>query len=112
MLVCHCFKVSDRVIIKLVKEKLISSVEELKEYTRAGQGCGGCKPHLLKMISEHKTSPYSLLPICDKCKVGPILDGMSFCQICESFDIPENIEFVAESDLLSEEMKEHERSSK
>ena len=37
-------------------------------------------------MSEEKTLPYSILPICPHCSKGPLLDGNRLCQVCQSVE--------------------------
>lgn len=50
--ICKCFGVTDAKIIKAIKEHNIQTVEEVTNYTKAGGGCGKCKPDIEKLLKE------------------------------------------------------------
>lgn len=51
-IICKCFSVTDRKIIRAIKENNLRTVEEVTNYTKAGGGCGGCKDDIEKLIKE------------------------------------------------------------
>lgn len=51
-IICKCFSVTDRKIIRAIKENNLKSVEEVTNYTKAGGGCGKCKAEIEKLIKE------------------------------------------------------------
>lgn len=51
-IVCKCFGVTDRKIIRVIKENNLKTVEEVTYYTKAGGGCGKCKPEIEKLLKE------------------------------------------------------------
>lgn len=60
--VCKCFGVTDREIIKAVQENDLKTVEQVTYYTKAGGGCGHCHPKIEALIAEarkemEKTKP-------------------------------------------------------
>lgn len=50
--ICKCFSVTDKKIIRTIKENNLRSVEEVTNYTKAGGGCGKCKPEIEKLLKE------------------------------------------------------------
>ena len=48
--VCECFGVTDTEIRRVVKENRLRSVEDVTNYTKAGGGCGKCRPKIQKII--------------------------------------------------------------
>ena len=48
--ICHCMGVNKSEIVKAIKEKGITTVEEIHEHTTAGTGCGGCIPDLENIL--------------------------------------------------------------
>jgi len=51
-IVCKCFGVTDKKIIRAIKENNLRTVEEVTNYTKAGGGCGKCKPEIEKLLQE------------------------------------------------------------
>jgi NifU-like protein len=51
-IVCKCFSVTDKKIIRSIKENNLRTVEEVTNYTKAGGGCGKCKPEIEKLLKE------------------------------------------------------------
>jgi len=49
MIVCHCFRVSDREIRSCVREGACS-VSDVGQACDAGQGCGGCRPEIASIL--------------------------------------------------------------
>jgi len=51
-IICKCFSVTDKKIIRAIKENNLRTVEEITHYTKAGGGCGKCKPEIQKLLNE------------------------------------------------------------
>lgn len=51
-IVCKCFSVTDKKIIRAIKENNLKTVEDVTNYTKAGGGCGKCKPEIEKLLEE------------------------------------------------------------
>lgn len=51
-IVCKCFSVTDKKIIRSIKENGLRTVEQVTNYTKAGGGCGNCKPEIEKLLKE------------------------------------------------------------
>jgi NifU-like protein len=49
-IVCKCFGVTDREIIKAIRENDLKTVEQVTYYTKAGGGCGQCHPKIEAII--------------------------------------------------------------
>jgi NifU-like protein len=49
-IICKCFGVTDREIIKAVRENNLATVEQVTYYTKAGGGCGQCHPKIEAII--------------------------------------------------------------
>lgn len=49
--VCTCFGVTEPEIERAIRENNLSTVEQVTNYTKAGGGCGNCKPELAKIIA-------------------------------------------------------------
>jgi NifU-like protein len=50
-LICKCFGVTDAEIEKVVKVNRLTTVEEITQFTKAGGGCGQCKPRLEELLA-------------------------------------------------------------
>lgn len=50
--VCKCFGVTDEEIKRVVRENRLKTVEDVTHYTKAGGGCGQCKPEIEKLLNE------------------------------------------------------------
>jgi bacterioferritin-associated ferredoxin len=69
MIVCHCFRVSDREIRSCARQGACS-VGEVGQACDAGTGCGGCRPEIASILEseQHQVAsarrPYApVLPI-------------------------------------------------
>src|SRR4030043_714820 len=51
-IVCKCFGVTDREIIKAIQENDLRTVEQVTYYTKAGGGCGQCHPKIEAIIEK------------------------------------------------------------
>jgi bacterioferritin-associated ferredoxin len=56
MIVCHCFRVSDREIRKCAQEGA-RTVCEVGRECGAGAGCGGCRPAIAQILDAHEEAP-------------------------------------------------------
>jgi NifU-like protein len=61
-IVCKCFGVTDREIIKAIQENDLKTVEQVTYYTKAGGGCAKCHPKIEALIEKvrkemKKTAP-------------------------------------------------------
>ena len=50
--ICNCFGVTDREIIKAIRENDLKTVEQVTYYTKAGGGCGQCHPKIEAIIEK------------------------------------------------------------
>jgi NifU-like protein len=51
-IICKCFSVTDKKIIRAIKENKLRTVDEVTHYTKAGGGCGKCRPEIEKLLKE------------------------------------------------------------
>ncbi len=49
-IICKCFKVTDTVIEKVIKENDLSTIDQVTHYTKAGGGCKSCHPDIQEII--------------------------------------------------------------
>lgn len=54
-IVCKCFGVTDREIIKAIRENNLKTVEQVTYYTKAGGGCAQCHPKIEALIKKVRT---------------------------------------------------------
>ena len=50
--VCNCFGVSGEEIERVARENGLTTVEQVTNYTKAGGGCGKCKPDIAKILEK------------------------------------------------------------
>ena len=50
--ICNCFGVTDREIVKAIRENDLKTVEQVTYYTKAGGGCGQCHPKIEALIEK------------------------------------------------------------
>jgi len=50
--ICKCFEVTDKKIIRVIKENNLKTVEDVTNYTKAGGGCGKCKSEIEQLLKE------------------------------------------------------------
>jgi len=50
-IVCQCFGITDREILRAIKENSLTTVEQVKNYTKAGGGCETCHPKIEALIA-------------------------------------------------------------
>jgi NifU-like protein len=51
-LVCKCFNVTEEKIRKVAIENHLTTVDEITDYTKAGGGCGECKPEIEAILRD------------------------------------------------------------
>jgi len=52
VVVCKCFGITDHEIKHVVRENKLTTVDEVTNYTKAGGGCGQCRPAIEALVSE------------------------------------------------------------
>jgi NifU-like protein len=52
--VCNCFGITEEEIERIVREDNLTTVEEVTNFTKAGGGCGACKPDIEEIIDRIK----------------------------------------------------------
>ena len=50
-IICKCFGVTDQKISRIIEMNNLTTVEQVTNYTKAGGGCGLCKPEIEKILS-------------------------------------------------------------
>lgn len=73
-IVCKCFGVTDREIIKAIQENDLKTVEQVTYYTKAGGGCAQCHPKIEALIEKvrREMGEERLLPKREKKKLTNI----------------------------------------
>ena len=51
-IICKCFGVTDQKIARIIEMNNLTTVEQITNYTKAGGGCGQCKPEIEKILAE------------------------------------------------------------
>jgi len=51
-LVCKCFNVTEEKIRKVALENHLTTVDEITDFTKAGGGCGECKPEIEEILRD------------------------------------------------------------
>ncbi len=51
-IICHCMDVDRDTIVKAIKEKKLTTVEQVGDETQAGTGCGGCQDQIQEILNE------------------------------------------------------------
>jgi NifU-like protein len=49
---CSCFNISENEIRRIVTENSLTSVEEVTNFSKAGGGCGFCRPKIQAILDE------------------------------------------------------------
>lgn len=52
--VCTCFGVTEEEIARVVRENGLTTVEQVTHYTKAGGGCGQCKPDIEAILEKQR----------------------------------------------------------
>lgn len=61
--VCKCFGVTDRKIERTIRENHLTTVEEVTNFTKAGGGCGACRPRIEELLRKVRSEgPASIGP--------------------------------------------------
>ena len=50
-IVCHCFGVTEKKIIQVIEMNNLTTVEQVTNYTKAGGGCGQCRPQIEEILA-------------------------------------------------------------
>lgn len=64
-IVCKCFEVSEEKIRRVAIENRLTTVDDITNYTKAGGGCGFCKPDIEAILQDTlsvRTMPETLKP--------------------------------------------------
>lgn len=72
-IVCHCFNVTEKTILKAIELNNLKTVDEVTHFTKAGGGCGKCKGEIEKIINEYWAGKEKLefdkLTVVEKVKI-------------------------------------------
>ncbi|UOQ93905.1 (2Fe-2S)-binding protein [Halobacillus shinanisalinarum] len=67
--ICTCNSVSKGSIISAVQQEKLSTVDEVRQYTKASSSCGGCKPAVSELLayiqSDHFDEVVEQIAFCD-----------------------------------------------
>src|SRR4030066_1476334 len=62
-IVCKCFGVTDREILRAIRENDLKTVEQVTYYTKAGGGCGKCHPKIEALIESVRAETEKKAPV-------------------------------------------------
>jgi len=49
---CTCYNVSENEVRRVITENGLTTVDEVTNYTKAGGGCGKCRPKIQAILDE------------------------------------------------------------
>ena len=78
-IICKCFNVSEKTILKAIELNSLKTVEQVTDYTKAGGNCGQCKGEIEKILKDYwarqRQTPYQELTTVEKIRlIERILD--------------------------------------
>jgi bacterioferritin-associated ferredoxin len=53
-LICHCFHVREGKIRRYIREKRLTSIDQIRSWTRACSGCRSCRPDLDVILEQER----------------------------------------------------------
>lgn len=72
-IVCKCFNVTEKTILKAIELNNLKSVDEVTHFTKAGGGCGQCKGEIEKILNDFWSSKmkidFSNMSVVEKVKI-------------------------------------------
>ncbi|RJQ14886.1 MAG: Fe-S cluster assembly protein NifU [Nitrospiraceae bacterium] len=51
-IVCQCYGITDKKLMRVIRENNLRTAEDVTNFTKAGGGCGGCIPEIEKILKE------------------------------------------------------------
>lgn len=64
-IICSCFKVGEKQIMKVVQEQGDDTVEKLGKRLKCGTNCGSCKSELSAMLKQHQANSQGLIALSE-----------------------------------------------
>lgn len=52
-MVCHCLQVREQSVVEAVKRLALTTIQEVRDYTSAGNGCNCCHGRIRSILEEH-----------------------------------------------------------
>lgn len=79
-MVCTCFSVTEKQIIREIKENNLKTLDEVTNYTKAGGACGNCKQKIQEILDkyykpENKKEKQKLTPTQKIIKINNIIEN-------------------------------------
>ena len=72
-IICKCFNVSEKTILKAIELNSLKTVEQVTDYTKAGGNCGQCKGEIEKTLKDYwarqRQTPYQELTTVEKIRL-------------------------------------------
>lgn len=51
--VCYCLHVTEEVVVDAIQNLGLRSVKDVRQHTRAGDGCTACRRHIQQLLETH-----------------------------------------------------------
>lgn len=52
-MVCHCLQVRETSVVEAVKRLALTTLDEVRDYTSAGNGCNCCHGRIRQILEQH-----------------------------------------------------------
>ena len=52
-MVCHCLQVREASVVEAVKRLALTTLQEVRDYTSAGNGCNCCHGRIRQILEKH-----------------------------------------------------------
>lgn len=63
-MVCHCLQVRESSVVEAITRLALTTLQEVRDYTSAGNGCNCCHVRLRRLVEEHGYASSSSPDIC------------------------------------------------
>lgn len=90
-IICHCNSVTKGAILEAVQREGLTTVEEIKNCTKASGSCGGCKPNVADLLAYAKSDSYK----------GEVIMGKSALCTCTPLNDDEVVMEIQQQGLTS-----------
>lgn len=73
-IICNCFSVSEKDIIKAIKEQGAKTLDDIKQINYAGGGCARCVPNIKILLDKYAPGGEKLNPVQFILKINKVLE--------------------------------------